>query len=80
MTSKILKGIKLNEAPSEYGANLDLAVGKAAQDTNEPQKYAIEVGPNKYVGDIYTDWNEADAKRKELAKKYDYLENIFNKL
>ena len=70
MTSKILKGIKLNEAPSEYGANRDLAVGKASQDTNEPQKYAIEVGPNKYVGDIYTDWNEADAKRKELAKKY----------
>jgi hypothetical protein len=70
MTSKILKGIKLNEAPSEYGANRDLAAGKAAQDTNEPQKYAIEVGPNKYVGDIYTDWNQADAKRKELAKKY----------
>lgn len=70
MTSKILKGIKLNEATSEYGANLDLAAGKAAQDTNEPQKYAIEVGPNKYVGDIYTDWNQADAKRKELAKKY----------
>jgi hypothetical protein len=68
--SKILKGITLNEAPSEYGANRDLAAGKAAQDTNEPQKYAIEVGPNKYVGDIYTDWNQADAKRKELAKKY----------
>jgi len=70
MTSKILKGIKLNEAPSEYGANLDWAAGKASQDTNEPQKYAIEVGPNKYVGDIYTDWNQADAKRKELTKKY----------
>ena len=68
--SKILKGIKLTEAPSEYGANLDWAAGKASQDTNEPQKYAIEVGPNKYVGDIYTDWNQADAKRKELAKKY----------
>jgi hypothetical protein len=68
--SNIFKGITLNEAPSEYGANRDLAAGKAAQDTNEPQKYAIEVGPNKYVGDIYTDWNEADAKRKELAKKY----------
>jgi len=68
--SKILKGILLSEAPSEYGANLDWAAGKASQDTNEPQKYAIEVGPNKYVGDIYTDWNEADRKRKELAKKY----------
>lgn len=68
--SKILKGIKLTEAPSEYGANLDWAAGKASQDTNEPQKYAIEVGPNKYVGDIYTNWNQADAKRKELAKKY----------
>jgi hypothetical protein len=68
--SNIFKGIKLTEAPSEYRANLDWAVGKASQDTNEPQKYAIEVGPNKYVGDIYTDWNEADAKRKELAKKY----------
>jgi hypothetical protein len=70
MTSKILKGIMLSEARSEYGANLDWAAGKASQDTNEPQKYAIEVGPNKYVGDIYTDWNEADRKRKELAKKY----------
>jgi hypothetical protein len=68
--SKILKGIMLSEAPSEYGANLDWAAGKASQDTNEPQKYAIQVGPNKYVGDIYTDWNQADAKRKELAKKY----------
>ena len=68
--SKILKGIKLIESPSEYGVNRDLATGKAVRDTNEIQKYAIVDGTGKFIDGPYDYWLEADAKLKGLSKKY----------
>jgi hypothetical protein len=68
--SKILKGIKLTESPSEYRDNLALATGKAVRDTNEIQKYAIIDGTGRFIDGPYDSWLEADAKLKGLSKKY----------
>jgi hypothetical protein len=68
--SKILKGIKLIESPSEFRVNQALATGKAVRDTNEIQKYAIVDGTGKFIDGPYDYWLEADAKLKGLSKKY----------